>query len=259
MLSKRIIPCLDVRAGRCTKGVRFQDNVDVGDPVDMAAYYYEQGADELVFYDITASAEGRGIMLDVVRRVAQRIFIPFAVGGGLNTLEDMRAVLLAGAEKISVNSGAVKNPDIIRQGAEAFGRQCIVLGMDALRVEASETTPSGYEVVIHGGRIRTGMDALGWARRAEALGAGEICLNSIDADGTCTGYELTVTRMISTGVGIPVIASGGAGKPEHLAEVLTTAAADAALVASMTHFGGYTIRDLKDCLHQRGIKVRGTW
>jgi cyclase len=259
MLSKRIIPCLDVRDGRTTKGVRFQDNVDIGDPVEMAAYYYEQGADELVFYDITASAEGRGIMLDVVRRVARRIFIPFAVGGGLNTLEDMRAVLLAGAEKISVNSGAVKNPDIIRQGAAAFGRQCIVLGMDALRVPATAATPSGYEVVIHGGRIRTGLDALAWARRAEALGAGEICLNSIDADGTCAGYELTITRKIATGVGIPVIASGGAGNPEHLADVLTTAAADAALVASMTHFGGYTIRDLKDCLHQRGIKVRQTW
>lgn len=259
MLSKRIIPCLDVRAGRTTKGVRFEDNVDVGDPVDMAEYYYEQGADELVFYDITASAEGRGIMLDVVRSVARRIFIPFAVGGGLNTLDDMRAVLLAGAEKISVNSGAVKNPDIIRQGAAAFGRQCIVLGMDALRVGATAATPSGYEVVIHGGRIRTGMDALAWARRAEALGAGEICLNSIDADGTCAGYELTITRMISTGVGIPVIASGGAGKPEHLADVLTAAAADAALVASMTHFGGYTIRALKDCLHRRGIKVRLTW
>ena len=259
MLSKRIIPCLDVHAGRTTKGVRFKDNVDIGDPVDMAAHYYEQGADELVFYDITASAEGRGIMIDVVRRVARRIFIPFAVGGGLNTLDDMRAVLLAGAEKISVNSGAVKNPDIIRQGALAFGRQCVVLGMDALRVGVSATTPSGYEVVIHGGRIHTGIDALAWARRAEALGAGEICLNSIDADGTCAGYELTLTRMISTGVGIPVIASGGAGKPEHLADVLTTAAADAALVASMTHFGGYTVRDLKDSLHQRGIKVRLTW
>jgi len=259
MLSKRIIPCLDVRDGRTTKGVRFQDNVDIGDPVEMAEYYYREGADELVFYDITASAEGRGIMLDVVRRVARRIFIPFAVGGGLGTLEDMRAVLLAGAEKVSVNSGAVKDPGVIRQGAVAFGRQCIVLGMDALRVGESAATPSGYEVVIHGGRIRTGLDALAWARRAEALGAGEICLNSIDADGTCTGYELTITRLVSTSVGIPVIASGGAGKPEHLADVLTQAAADAALVASMTHFGGYSIRQLKDVLHQRGIKVRLAW
>lgn len=259
MLSKRIIPCLDVRNGRTTKGVRFKDNVDIGDPVEMAHYYYEEGADELVFYDITASAEGRGIMIDVVRRVARRIFIPFSVGGGLNTLADMRAVLLAGAEKVSVNSGAVKNPDLIRQGAEAFGRQCVVLGMDVLRVGESAATPSGYEVVIHGGRIRTGMDALQWARRAEALGAGEICLNSIDADGTCTGYELTITRLIATGVGIPVIASGGAGQPQHLADVLTLASADAALVASMTHFGGFTIRQLKGYLHDRGIKVRLTW
>jgi cyclase len=198
-------------------------------------------------------------MIDVVRRVARRIFIPFSVGGGLSTLDDLRAVLLAGAEKVSVNSGAVKSPDLIRQGAVAFGKQCIVLGMDALRVGESASTPSGYEVVIHGGRVRTGMDALAWARRAEALGAGEICLNSIDADGTCTGYELTITRLVSTGVGIPVIASGGAGKPEHLADVLTQASADAALVASMTHFGGYTIRQLKDFLHQRGIKVRLAW
>ena len=259
MLSKRIIPCLDVRNGRTTKGVRFEQNVDVGDPVEMARYYYDQGADELVFYDITASAEGRGIMLDVVRRVARCMFIPFAVGGGLNSLDDMRAVLLAGAEKVSVNSGAVKDPEIIRQGAEAFGRQCVVLGMDVLRVGQSAAIPSGYEVVIHGGRRRTGMDALEWAQRAEALGAGEICLNSIDADGTCAGYELTLTRLISTGVGVPVIASGGAGQPEHLAAVFTEAAADAALVASMTHFGGYTVRQLKDFLHQRGIKVRRTW
>lgn len=259
MLSKRIIPCLDVRDGRTTKGVRFKDNVDIGDPVEMARYYYEQGADELVFYDITASAEGRGIMIEVVRQVARCIFIPFSVGGGLNSLEAMRAVLLAGAEKVSLNSGAVANPDLLRQGAAAFGRQCVVLGMDALRVGASAAIPSGYEVVTHGGRRRTGLDALRWARQAEALGAGEICLNSIDADGTCQGYELTLTRLIATGVGIPVIASGGAGRPEHLADVLTTAAADAALVASMTHFGGVTIGQLKGCLHERGVKVRLTW
>lgn len=259
MLSKRIIPCLDVRDGRTTKGVRFQNNVDVGDPVVMAEYYYREGADELVFYDITASAEGRGIMIDVVRAVARRIFIPFAVGGGLRTLEDMRAVLLAGAEKVSVNSGAVRNPDLIRQGALAFGRQCIVLGMDALRVGESPATPSGYEVVIDGGRVRTGMDALAWAQRAEALGAGEICLNSIDADGTRAGYELTLTRRIAGGVGIPVIASGGAGRPEHLAEVLQQASADAALIASMTHLDGCSLRELKRFLHQRGIKVRLAW
>ncbi|NLF18612.1 MAG: imidazole glycerol phosphate synthase subunit HisF [Lentisphaerae bacterium] len=259
MLSKRIIPCLDVRDGRTTKGVRFKDNVDIGDPVEMARYYYDQGADELVFYDITASAEGRGIMIEVVRQVARCIFIPFSVGGGLNSLEAMRAVLLAGAEKVSLNSGAVANPDLLRQGAAAFGRQCVVLGMDVLRVGASAAIPSGYEVVTHGGRRRTGLDALCWARQAEALGAGEICLNSIDADGTCEGYELTLTRLIATGVGIPVIASGGAGRPEHLAEVLTTAAADAALVASMTHFGGVTIGQLKGYLQERGVKVRTTW
>ncbi|MDX9978738.1 MAG: imidazole glycerol phosphate synthase subunit HisF [Lentisphaeria bacterium] len=259
MLSKRIIPCLDVHHGRTTKGVKFQNNVDIGDPVDMARYYYEEGADELVFYDITASSEGRGIMLEVVARVAREIFIPFSVGGGLNTLEDMRAVLLAGAEKVSVNSGAVKCPDIIRQGAEAFGNQCVVLGMDALRVAATAAIPSGYEVVIHGGRVRTGMDALEWAQRAEALGAGEICLNSIDADGTCEGYEINLTRLISTNVGIPVIASGGAGQPEHLADVFRQGCAHAALVASMTHFGGYRVKQLKDFLHRQGVKVRLTW
>ena len=259
MLSKRIIPCLDVRAGRTTKGVKFKNNVDIGDPVEMARYYYEEGADEIVFYDITASAEGRGIMLDVVRRVAAEIFIPFSVGGGLNTLEHMRDVLLAGAEKVSVNTGAVANPDVIRQGAKAFGSQCVVLGMDVLRVGESEQTPSGYEIVTHGGRKHTGMDALWWAQRAEELGAGEICLNSIDADGTQEGYELNLTKMISTNVNIPVIASGGAGKPGHLADVLTTGCADAALIASMVHFGGYKIKSLKDFLNAQQIKVRMTW
>ena len=259
MLSKRIIPCLDVRDGKTTKGVKFQENVDIGDPVEMARFYYEQGADELVFYDITASSEGRGIFLDVVRRVAAEIFIPFSVGGGLNTLDDLRAVLLAGAEKVSVNSGAVRNPDIIRQGAKAFGRQCVVLGMDVKCVPATAAIPSGYEVVTHGGRKPSGLDALQWAKRAEEMGAGEICLNSIDADGTREGYEINLTRLISTSVGIPVIASGGAGKPEHLAEVLTTGCADAALVASMVHFGGYQVADLKNYLTSQKIKVRTTW
>ena len=259
MLSKRIIPCLDVRAGKTTKGVKFKGNVDIGDPVEMARFYYEEGADELVFYDITASAEGRGIMLDVVRRVAEQIFIPFSVGGGLNSLADMRAVLLAGAEKVSVNTGAVRNPDIIRQGAKAFGNQCVVLGMDVLRVGASDAIPCGYEVVTHGGRTHTGMDALAWARQAEALGAGEICLNSIDADGTQAGYELTITRIVATGVGIPVIASGGAGLPEHLVQVLSDGCADAALVASMTHFGTYRVAQLKECLTAAGVKVRARW
>ena len=259
MLTKRIIPCLDIKDGRVVKGVNFLNLRDAGDPVEIARRYDAEGADELVFYDITASSEGRGIFLDVVRRVAAEIFIPFSVGGGLNTLDDLRAVLLAGAEKVSVNTGAVRNPDIIRQGAKAFGRQCVVLGMDVKRVTATDAIPSGYEVVTHGGRNATGLDALQWARRAEELGAGEICLNSIDADGTREGYEINLTRLISTAVNIPVIASGGAGKPEHLADVLTDGCADAALVASMVHFGGYTVAGLKEYLDGRGIKVRMTW
>jgi cyclase len=259
LLSKRIIPCLDVRDGRTTKGIKFQDNVDIGDPVEMARYYYDTGADELVFYDITASSDRRAIMIEVVRQVARVIFIPFSVGGGIRTLEDMREVLLAGAEKVSVNTAAVQNPRIIAQGAEAFGSQCIVLGMDVKRVPPSPRIPSGYEVVIHGGRTPMGMDALWWAREAERLGAGEICLNSIDADGTQDGYELTVTRMISEAVSIPVIASGGAGRPEHLAEVLTRGRADAALIASMVHYGTYTIPEIKEYLAQQGIPVRLTW
>ena len=259
MLSKRIIPCLDVRDGRTTKGVRFKDNVDIGDPVEMARFYYEQGADEIVFYDITASHERRGIMIEVVRRVAETIFIPFSVGGGIRTLEDMRAVLLAGAEKVSVNSAAVLDPGVIARGAEAFGSQCVVLGMDVKRVAPRPEIPSGYEIVINGGRTGMGMDALEWARRAEALGAGEICLNSIDADGTQTGYELDLTALISGAVTIPVIASGGAGRPEHLRDVLTAGKADAALVASMVHYGTCTIPDLKRYLSGCGIPVRGTW
>ncbi|MDY6851283.1 MAG: imidazole glycerol phosphate synthase subunit HisF [Thermodesulfobacteriota bacterium] len=259
MLSRRIIPCLDVRDGKLTKGIKFKGNVDIGDPVDMARFYYEEGADELVFYDITASSDRRDIMIDVVRRTAEEIFIPFSVGGGIRTVEDMRRVLLAGAEKVSVNSAAVKNPKIMREGALAFGSQCVVLGMDVLRVEATDKVPSGYEIVINGGRTQTGIDALWWAREGERLGAGEICLNSIDADGTKDGYEMRLTRMISTNVGIPVIASGGAGHPKHLCDVLTEAKADAALIASITHYGEYTIRQLKDYMQERGVKVRETW
>jgi cyclase len=259
MLSKRIIPCLDVRDGRTTKGIKFRDNVDIGDPVAMARLYYEAGADELVFYDITASSDRRDIMIEVVRRVAAEIFIPFSVGGGIRNLNDMRAVLLAGAEKVSVNSAAVKNPELISQGARDFGSQCIVLGMDVKRVAPTETIPSGYEMVIHGGRTPMGLDALWWAQEAERLGAGEICLNSIDADGTQAGYELTLTRMISAAVSIPVIASGGAGVPEHLYDVLTQGRADAALIASMIHYGTYTIQGIKDYLHERGIPVRLAW
>lgn len=259
MLSKRIIPCLDVRDGRLTKGVKFKGNVDIGDPVDMAKFYSDEGADELVFYDITASSEGRGIMLRVVEEVASKTFIPFSVGGGIRNVADMRAVLLAGAEKISVNSAAVRAPEIISQGAAAFGSQCVVVGMDVLKVPVTPEIPSGYEVVIHGGRTPTGMDALAWARRVQELGAGEICLNSIDADGTKEGYELTLTRLIAESVSIPVIASGGAGKPEHMAEALTQGLASAALIASIVHYGEYTIRGIKDTLASRGIKVRQVW
>jgi len=259
MLSKRIIPCLDVRAGILTKGIKFQGNVDIGDPVEAAEQYYEQGADEIVFYDITASSEGRNIMIDVVRRVAERIFIPFSVGGGIRTVDDMRQVILAGAEKVSVNSAAVENPNLISEGAKAFGNQCIVLGMDVKKVETSAKKPSGYEIVIHGGRKYTGIDALWWAQEAERLGAGEICLNSIDADGTQEGYEITLTSLISTSVRIPVIASGGAGKPEHLVDVLTRGRADAALIASMVHYRNYTIREIKDYLENSGVKVRRLW
>jgi cyclase len=259
MLSKRIIPCLDVRDGRLTKGIKFKENVDIGDPVEAARAYYEQGADEIVFYDITASAEGRAIMLDVVKRVAETIFIPFSVGGGIRTVDDMRQVILAGAEKVSVNSEAVKNPGIIRDGAKAFGSQCIVLGMDVKKVLASSEIPSGYEMVIHGGRTFTGLDALRWAKEAERLGAGEICLNSIDADGTLDGYELDLTALISSHVGIPVIASGGAGKPEHLLDVLTRGKADAALIASMVHYRTHTIAEIKSFLHERGVKTRMLW
>jgi cyclase len=259
MLSKRIIPCLDVRDGRLTKGIKFKGNVDIGDPVEMAAFYYEQGADELVFYDITASSDARNIMIDVVRRVAETIFMPFSVGGGLRTVSDMYAVLAAGAEKVSVNSSAVKDPRIIGEGARQFGSQCVVLGMDVLRVGVTPATPSGYEMVIHGGRQRMGIDALAWAKEAQARGAGEICLNSIDADGTRQGYELELTSLISGAVSIPVIASGGAGVPQHLVDVLTRGQADAALIASMTHYGDYSVAQIKQYLHDQGIPVRLYW
>jgi cyclase len=256
MLSKRIIPCLDVRAGRLTKGVKFAGNRDIGDPVESAARYYDEGADEIVFYDITASAEERGIFLDVVEKVASRIAIPFSVGGGISSVKDMRDVLNAGAEKVSLNSPAVLTPALISAGAEAFGSQAVVLGMDVKRVPVSEAIPSGYEIVIQGGRRPMGLDALAWAKRAVELGAGEICLNSIDADGTREGYELALTRLIATNVRLPVIASGGAGKPEHLYAALTEGRAGAALVASIVHYGEYSIRELKEYLNARGCKAR---
>jgi cyclase len=259
MLSKRIIPCLDVRDGNLTKGIKFKGNVDIGDPVEMAAFYYDQGADELVFYDITASYERRDIMIETVRKVAERIFIPFSVGGGIRTVEDMRHVLLAGAEKVSINSAAIREPGLITKGAEAFGSQAIVLGMDVKRVPPSEKIPSGYEMVIDGGRTSTGLDALAWAKEGERLGAGEICLNSIDADGTQKGYELRLTKLIATSVNIPVIASGGAGAMEHIHEVFAEGMADAALIASITHYGTHTVKEIKSFLHEKGIKVRMTW
>lgn len=258
MLSTRVIVCLDVRNGILTKGIRFQGNEDIGDPVESARRYYEQGVDEIVFYDITASAEGRGIFLEVVANVASQIFIPFSVGGGISSVEDMRQVLLAGAEKISINSAAVKNPALISQGAEAFGSQAVVVGMDVLAAPASPQIPSGYEIVIHGGRVKTGLDALRWARQCQELGAGELCVNSIDADGTKDGYELNLTAGIAESVNIPVIASGGAGKPEHLLEVIK-AGASAALTASIVHYGQYSIADCKEFLHKNGVKTRMTW
>jgi cyclase len=253
VLERRVIVCLDVRDGRTTKGVRFVDNEDVGDPVAMARTYYEQGVDELVFYDITASAERRGIMLEVVRAVAAEVFIPFAVGGGIGSLEQMQAVLLAGAEKVSVNSPAVRKPRLIAEGAAAFGRQCIVLGMDAKRDPAM---PSGYRVYIDGLRTATDLDALDWGQRAVELGAGEVVLNAIDTDGTRAGYELTVTRMLADRLPVPVVASGGAGRVEHVAEVLIDGHADAALVASIVHYGTCTVKDIKEHLAARGVPVR---
>ncbi|MHC5068468.1 MAG: imidazole glycerol phosphate synthase subunit HisF [Planctomycetota bacterium] len=255
-LTKRVIVCLDVRAGQVTKGVKFQGNVDLGDPVDYARRYYEQGVDELVFYDITASAEQRELFLDVVERVANEIFIPFSVGGGIKSVETMRAVLLAGAEKVSVNSPAVRDPTLISAGARAFGAQCVVLGMDAKRVEVTSAIPSGYEVVIDGGRTPTGKDALAWAVEAERLGAGEICLNAIDTDGVRNGYELTITRLVADAVGIPVIASGGGGTPQHLVDACTIGGADAALIASMVHYGDYTVDGIKHEMAAAGVAVR---
>ena len=253
MLKKRIIVCLDVKDGRTTKGVKFLNNIDIGDPVEMAAEYYRQGVDELVFYDIIASARGRGPILDLISKVASQVFIPFCVGGGITTLDDIRSTNLAGAEKVSLNSQAVKNPDLIKEGARVFGNQCIVLGMD---VRKDSSKPSGYGTTIHGGRVDTGLDALEWAKKAVSLGAGEIVLNSMDADGTKDGYDVELTKMIAEAVPVPVIASGGAGKPEHLTKVLTEGKADAALIATMVHSGQYTVESIKKSLQQEGVPVR---
>ncbi|MBE6381824.1 MAG: imidazole glycerol phosphate synthase subunit HisF [Lentisphaerae bacterium] len=258
MLTKRVIPCLDVRSGRVTKGVKFKNNIDLGDPVEMAVRYSDGGADELVFYDITASAERRPIDIGMVESVAKAIRIPFAVGGGISCVADMERVILAGAEKISVNSLAVRNPGIIAEGAKAFGRQCIVLGMDPVKSE-NPACPSGYEITTRGFREFTGMDAVEWAKRAADLGAGEIVVNSVDADGTRAGFELTITKMIADSVGVPVVASGGAGRPEHLVTVFRDADADAAIVAGMIHTGDYTIAQIKDVMHASGVPTRITF
>ncbi len=257
MLKKRVIICLDVKDGRTTKGVKFLNNVDIGDPVEMAAEYYRQGVDELVFYDIIASARGRGPILELISNVASQVFIPFCVGGGIGTIDDIRSTILAGAEKVSLNSQAVKHPELIKEGARIFGNQCIVLGMDAKK---DLTMPSGYQVYINGGRVATGLDALAWAEEAVRLGAGEIVLNSMDADGTRAGYELNLTRMISDAVSVPVVASGGGGTVQHMADVLSGSPegghADAALIASMVHSGDYTVGGIKKELDRLSIPVR---
>jgi cyclase len=258
MLTRRIIPCLDIHNRRVTKGVKFKNNVDQGDPVELATRYYEQGCDELVFYDITASAEGRPIDIDMVQEVAHAVRIPFAVGGGISSLDDMNRVLLAGAEKVSVNSLAVRNPQIIADGARAFGNQCIVLGMDPLAVDKPEC-PSGYEITVRGFREHTGLDAVEWAKRAVDLGAGEIVVNSVDADGTRAGFNIPLTRTIAEAVGVPVVASGGAGCSQHLADVFEQAHADAAIIAGMIHTGDYTIPQIKQELVDAGIPIRQQW
>jgi len=256
MLIKRVIPCLDVHNGQVTRGVQFGkaeagELRNVGDPVELATRYDAQGADEMVFFDITATAHGRASMIEVIERTADRCFMPLTVGGGIRTTEDMHTMLKAGADKISINSSAISTPDLIRAGAERFGSQCIVVAIDAKKV-----APGRWEVFSHGGRKATGMDAVEWAKRATALGAGEIVLNSIDADGTKAGFDLVITRQVSESVGIPVVASGGAGKLDHLAEVLLEGKADAVLAASIFHFGQHTVGEVKDFLAQHGIPVR---
>lgn len=256
MLTKRIIPCLDVHDGKVTRGIQFGkaeagELRNVGDPVELAIRYNEQGADEMVFFDITASAYGRASMIDVIERAADQCFMPLTVGGGIRTVDDMSLMLKAGADKISINSSAIATPELIGAGAERFGSQCIVVSIDAKRVG-----PGLWEVFAHGGRKATGLNAVEWAKKAVALGAGEIVLNSIDADGTKAGYDLEITRQISESVGVPVVASGGAGKLEHMSEVLAEGKADAVLAASIFHFGQYTVAQVKEYLASRGVPVR---
>jgi len=252
MLKRRIIPCLDVTAGRVVKGVRFQDLRDAGDPVELAARYDAEGADELVFLDITASAEGRDTMVDVVRRTAREVFIPLTVGGGVRTPDDMYRLLRAGADKVSVNTAAVQNPELIRVCVQRFGSQCVVLAIDARR----RADGGGWEVYTHGGRKPTGLDAVAWARRGVELGAGEILLTSMDTDGTQSGYDLELLRAVVDAVPVPVIASGGAGTLEHLYQAVTIGGAHAVLAASIFHYGHYSIADAKRYLAERGVPVR---
>jgi cyclase len=256
MLAKRVIPCLDVHAGQVTRGVQFGkaeagELRNVGDPVELAIRYNDQGADEMVFFDITASAHGRGTMVDVIERVADRCFMPLTVGGGIRTVADMGVMLKAGADKISINSAAISDPELIRSGAEKFGSQCIVVSIDAKKV-----SPGRWEVFAQGGRKATGMEAVDWAKRAVQLGAGEIVLNSIDADGTKKGFDLEITRRVSESVHVPVVASGGAGTLEHMAEVLIEGKADAVLAASIFHFAEVTVGEVKEYLASRQIAVR---
>jgi cyclase len=255
MLAKRIIPCLDVNRGRVVKGIRFVSLVDAGDPVEQARKYDAESADELTFLDITASSDKRAIVADLVRRVADQVFIPLAVGGGLSSIEDVRAVLRAGADKVTLNTAAVKRPELISEGAETFGSQCMVLAIDARRRDARDAG-MGWEVFTHGGRENVGWDVLEWAVRAEKLGAGEILLTSMDRDGTRDGYDTELTRAVADALSIPVIASGGAGKLDHFYEALTTGGASAVLAASLFHFGEYKIADVKDYLRGRGVLVR---
>lgn len=255
MLSKRVVSCFDVRDGKLVKSIKFVNTKEIGEVLGRAREYYEDGLDELVMYDITASSDGRNIMLETVEAVAAEIFIPFSVGGGIRSVEDATSLRWAGAEKINVNTAAVERPELIREISEAVGAQSTILSIDVLRV-SDRKSPSGFEIVTHGGRNNTGKDALAWAREGERLGAGEIVVNSIDADGTKDGYDLELTRAVAEAVSVPVIASGGAGKPEHLYQVLTEGGADAALIASMVHYGEYKISELKQYLHDRGVKIR---
>ena len=254
MLAKRVIPCLDVDRGRVVKGTNFLNLRDAGDPVAVAARYEQEGADELVFLDITASHEDREIMIDVVRRTAEQVFMPLTVGGGIRTIEDIRALLNAGSDKVSINSAACRNPEFVQQAAKRFGSQCIVVNIDPKRVRKNGQVV--WEVHINGGRIPTGLEAVAWARQVEQLGAGEIVLTSMDRDGTKDGYDLEITAAVSQAVSIPVVASGGAGRPEHLADAVQIGKADAALAASIFHFGEYTIQETKRLMASRGIPVR---